>query len=103
MTTTAQRAAVVKMSIDITNLAKYVDFITPSPPQTQKPLKPPKKAETISTHRSKHAKKMLQSGEGSMQGSNEDCLPIRGHTREGTPPQCYQLNGHTEGGDAPTM
>ena len=32
--------------------------------------------------------KMPQSGVGSMQGSNEDCLPMKGHTR---------------GGDAPTM
>ena len=31
---------------------------------------------------------MPQSGVGSMQGSNEDCLPMKGHAR---------------GGDAPTM
>ena len=48
-----------------------------------------------------------------MQGSNEDCLPMKGHTRGGnaptvlpiertnrgvTHPQCNPTNGHTEGG-----
>ena len=47
------------------------------------------------------SKKMPQSGVGSMQGSNEDCLQIKGHTRGGTHPQCYQLKGHTEGGTHP--
>ena len=49
---------------------------------------------------------MLQSGVGSMQGSNEDCLPMKGHTQGGTHPQCNPTNGHTyfqRGGDAPTM
>ena len=41
---------------------------------------------------------MPQSRVGSMQGSNKECLPMKGHTRGGTRPQCYQLNGHTEGG-----
>ena len=44
---------------------------------------------------------MPQSGVGSMQGSNEDCLPMKGHTPGGTHPQGYQLNGHTEGGAHP--
>ena len=54
--------------------------------------------------------KMPQSGVGSMQGSNEDCLPMKGHTqggdapamqpnerthRGGTHPQCDPTNGHT--------
>ena len=43
---------------------------------------------------------MSQSGVGSMQGSNEDCLPMEGHTRGGEP-QCYQLNRHTDGGTHP--
>ena len=41
---------------------------------------------------------MLQSRESSMQGYNEDCLPMKGHTQGRMHPQCYQLNGHTEGG-----
>ena len=40
-------------------------------------------------------KKMPQSGVGSLQGSNEDCLPIKGHTRGGTHPLCNPTNGHT--------
>ena len=40
-----------KTSINITNLAKYVDFITPSPPKTQKPRNPPKILEMVYTHR----------------------------------------------------
>ena len=46
-------------------------------------------------------KKMPQSGVGSMQVSNKDCPPMKGHTQGGTHPQCYQLNGHTEGGTHP--
>ena len=58
---------------------------------------------------------MPQSGVGSMQGSNEDCLPMKGHTRGGgsthnvtqgtdthifkggggTHPQCNPTNRHT--------
>ena len=53
---------------------------------------------------------MPQSGVGSMQGSNKDCLPMKGHTRGGDAPtvlpiewthrggmhpQCYPTNGHT--------
>ena len=41
---------------------------------------------------------MPQSGVGSMQGSNEDCLLMKGHTRGGdtpTHPQCDPTNGHT--------
>ena len=55
---------------------------------------------------------MLQSGVGSMQGFNKDCLPIKGHTQGGdtptvlpiewthsegerTHPQCNPTNGHT--------
>ena len=38
---------------------------------------------------------MPQSGVGSMQGSNEDCPPMKGHTRGGTHPQYTQSNGHT--------
>ena len=30
-----------------------------------------------------HTIKMPQSGVGSMQGSNEDCLPMKGHTQGG--------------------
>ena len=45
------------MSINIKNLAKYVDFITTSPPQTQKPLNPPKNLEIVYTHCSKNAKR----------------------------------------------
>ena len=30
-----------------------------------------------------HKKKMPQSGVGSMQGSNEDCLSMKGHTQGG--------------------
>ena len=40
------------------------------------------------------SQKMLQSGVGSMQGSNEDCLPMKGHTRGGTHPQYTPTNGH---------
>ena len=32
---------------------------------------------------------MPQSGVGSMQGSNEDCLPMEGHTRGGDAPTIY--------------
>ena len=58
---------------------------------------------------------MPQSGVGSMQGSNEYCLPMKGHTQRGghnhnvtqqtdthiltgggTHPQCYPTNRHTE-------
>ena len=46
---------------------------------------------------------MLQSGVGSKQGSNEDCLPMKGLTQGGTHPQYYQLNGHTEGGRTHTV
>ena len=55
---------------------------------------------------------MPQSGVGSMQGSKEDCLPMKGHTQGGdvpvptmlpierthrglTHPQCNPTNGHT--------
>ena len=34
--------------------------------------------------------KMPQSGVGSMQGSNEDCLPMKGHTWEGDAPTVLQ-------------
>ena len=44
---------------------------------------------------------MSQSRVGSMQGSNEDCLPLKGYTLGGTHQQCYQLNGHREGGTHP--
>ena len=33
-------------------------------------------------------RKIQQNGVGSMQGSNEDCLSMKGHTRGGTHPQC---------------
>ena len=36
-------------------------------------------------------KKMPQSGVGSMQGSNEDCLPMKGHTREGDAPSMLPI------------
>ena len=51
---------------------------------------------------------MPQSGVGSMQGSNEDCLPMKGQTRGGTHTQ-YNIPQRTDthifigGGEAPTM
>ena len=47
--------------------------------------------------------KMPQSGVGSMQGSNEDCLPIRGDTRGGDGPTVLPIERTHRGGDAPTM
>ena len=37
---------------------------------------------------------MPQSGVGSMQGSNKDFLPMKGHRQGGTHPQCNSTNGH---------
>ena len=47
--------------------------------------------------------KMPQSGVGSMQGSNEDCLPMKGHTRGGKAPTVLAIEQTHRGGDAPTM
>ena len=46
---------------------------------------------------------MPQSGVGSMQGSNEDSLPIKGHTRGGDAPTVLPIERTHRGGDAPTM
>ena len=46
---------------------------------------------------------MQQSGVGSMQGSNEDCLPLKGHTRGGDAPTVLPIEWTHRGGDAPTM
>ena len=46
--------------------------------------------------------KMPQSGVGSMQGSNKDCLPMKGHTR-GDTPTVLPIERTHRGGDAPTM
>ena len=50
--------------------------------------KVPKTHKKLPGHKAHLKLKMPQSGVGSMQGSNEDCLLMKGHTR---------------GGDAPTM
>ena len=49
------------------------------------------------------SEKMPQSGVGSMQISNEDCLPIKGHTRGGDAPTVLPIERTHRGGDAPTM
>ena len=48
---------------------------------------------------------MPQSGVGSMQGSNEDCRPMKGLTREGDAdaPTVLPIEWTHRGGDAPTM
>ena len=46
---------------------------------------------------------MPQSGVGSMQGSNEDCLPMKGNTRGGDTPTVLAIEWTHRGGDAPTM
>ena len=38
---------------------------------------------------------MPQSRVGSMQGSNKDCFPMKGHTRGGMHPQFKPTNGQT--------
>ena len=45
---------------------------------------------------------MPQSGVGSMQGSNGDCLPMKGHTRRGDAPIVLPIERTHRGGDAPT-
>ena len=46
---------------------------------------------------------MPQSGVGSMQGSNEDCLPMKGHTGGGDAPTVLLIERTHRGGDALTM
>ena len=46
---------------------------------------------------------MPQSGVGSMQGSNKDCPPMKGHTRGGDAPTVLPIEQTHRGGDAPTM
>ena len=52
-------------------------------------------------------KKMPQSGVGSMQGSKEDCLPMKGHTQRGVHTHNVTQRTYTHiftgGGDAPTV
>ena len=46
---------------------------------------------------------MPQSGVGSMQGSNKDCLPMKGHTQGGDVPTVLPIEQTHKGGEAPTM
>ena len=46
---------------------------------------------------------MPESGVGSMQGSNKDCLPMKGDTHEGGAPTVLPIEWTHRGGDAPTM
>ena len=45
--------------------------------------------------------KMAQSGVGSMQGSIEDCLPLKGHTRGGDAPTVLPIEWTHRGGKHP--
>ena len=46
---------------------------------------------------------MPQSGVDSVQGANEDCLPMKGHTRGGDALTALPIEWTHRGGDAPTM